>query len=155
RVAPPRTSSRTVPPAVSMPGTISLIPHDSGHVGGARDTATTLVAFDSCDSADPGDQQRCLITEVEKNDRTLNATYERLIGDLRHRANMKPNDPDPTSVDALRRSQQRWQEGRESTCRSVGSAPLFGRARARCYADIGAKRTSDLSSHIASASGTP
>jgi uncharacterized protein YecT (DUF1311 family) len=92
---------------------------------------------------------------VEQNDRALTSTYERLIGDLRHRANTKPSDPDPRSVDSLRRAQQRWQESRESTCRGVGSAPLFARARARCYAEIGAKRTSDLSSRLGSASATP
>ena len=137
-----------------MPGTISLIPHNPGNPGGARDTTTNLVAFDVCDSVDPADQQRCLISEVEKNDRTLNSTYERVIGAMRHRANSQANDPDPSSVDSLRRSQQRWQEARESSCRSVGSGPRYARARAQCYADMGAKRTSDLSSHLGPTAGT-
>ena len=74
---------------------------------------------------------------------------------MRQHANTKPNDPDPKSVDSLRRTQQRWQEARESTCRGVGKAPLFARARAQCYADMGAKRTDDLSSHVGPASGAP
>lgn len=149
--APP--PSRAAPPPASMPGTISLIPPVRRNTGGARDTTTTLVAFDSCDSVDPADQQRCLITEVEKNDQKLNTTYERLIGAMRQRASTQANDPDPSSVDSLRRAQQRWQEARESACRGVGSGTMYARVRAQCYADMGAKRTSDLSSHFAPPSG--
>jgi uncharacterized protein YecT (DUF1311 family) len=154
--APTPTHSRPVSPTLTLPGTVSLIPHDSNNAASSRDSGGgTTVPLDACDLPNPTSQQQCLISEVDRNDRALNDTYERLIGAMRHRSNAKANDADPSSVDSLRRTQQRWAESRESSCRNVGSGPLFARARAQCYADIGAKRASDLSSHLASIPGTP
>ena len=151
------THSRPVSPALTLPGTVSLIPHDSNNAATSRDSGSggASVSLDACDLPNPASQQQCLISEVDRNDRPLNSTYEQLIGAMRHRSNAQANDADPSSVDSLRRSQRRWAESRESTCRGVGTGPLFARARAQCYADIGAKRTSDLSTHLASIPGAP
>jgi len=153
--APAPTHSRPVSPTLTLPGTVSLIPHDSNNPSSRDSGAGVTMSLDACDLPNPTSQQQCLISEVDRSDRALNNTYERLIGAMRHRSNAQANDVDPSSVDSLRRSQQRWAEARESTCRNVGSGPLFARVRAQCYADIGAKRASDLSSHLASIPGTP
>ncbi|HEY5062023.1 MAG TPA: lysozyme inhibitor LprI family protein [Gemmatimonadaceae bacterium] len=147
-IAPPATRRHEplrTPPPVTLP---------SSWVPGAPDAAidTEAVKRDSgvdaqndvCGSPAATDQHRCLLNAIDRNDVALDAVYRRLIGALRRQANVSPDDPDPESVIALRRAENQWLDDRDRACRSVGTAPLYARDRAQCFAAQSARRTSDL-----------
>lgn len=125
------------PPIVSLPG------------GTARDSVrpestrvdTTQSTGDACDSRSAADQRTCLSNSIRENDVALNEAYRRVISALRRQANVSDNDPDPPSVDQLRRTEQSWLEWRDATCRTVGDQPLYARSRAACFAQESARRT--------------
>ena len=64
-----------------------------------------------------------------------------MIAGLRREANASESDPDPASVEQLRRTEQSWLEWRDATCRNAGERPLYARARAACFAAESARRT--------------
>ena len=109
----------------------------------SRDSSAS-VSGDACSSPAAADQRSCLTAAVERADRDLNATYQRLITALRRQANAQPDDPDPATVSDLRATQRKWLESRDAACHDVGDAPLFAQARAACYADQSTQRTRDL-----------
>ncbi|HTI65790.1 MAG TPA: lysozyme inhibitor LprI family protein [Gemmatimonadaceae bacterium] len=149
-IAPPARRPEPLvqnPPIVSLPrsaATDSARP-DSARVDtarrGSRDTAQTPATGDVCDSPSASDQRACLSGAIRENDIALNDAYRKVIAALRRQANASDNDPDPQSVDQLRRTEQSWLEWRDATCRSVGSAPLYARERAACFAQESARRT--------------
>ena len=107
----------------------------------ARDTAQPQSAGDPCDSPSSSDQRACLSGAIRENDAALNEAYRKVIAALRRQANAADNEPDPPSVDQLRRTEQSWLEWRDATCRTVGGQPLYARARAACFAQESARRT--------------
>ena len=147
-IAPPVTRRHEplrTPPPVALP---------SSWVPGAPDAAFDTDAMnrdsgvtapnDVCGSPAAGDQRRCLLSAIDRNDVALDAVYRRLIAALRRQANVSPGDPDPESVIALRRAENQWLGDRDRACRSVGTAPLYARDRAQCFADQSAARTREL-----------
>jgi len=149
-IAPPARRPEPLvqnPPIVSLPRsspTDSARP-DSARVDTARrasrDTTQATATGDVCDSPSASDQRACLSAAIRENDIALNDAYRKVIAALRRQANASDNDPDPQSVDQLRRTEQSWLEWRDATCRSAGSAPLYARERAACFAHESARRT--------------
>ena len=141
-IAPPTT--RRPEPGIQNPPIVSLPPtaRDSARpdtARGGRDTTTS--SGDPCDSPAAGDQRACLASAIRDNDATLNDVYRKVIAGLRREANASENDPDPASVEQLRRTEQSWLEWRDAACRNAGERPLYARARAACFAAESARRT--------------
>jgi uncharacterized protein YecT (DUF1311 family) len=136
---PPRRTEPIAPPA-KLPVPVDTIARPADTL--AR--ASTSPADAACDSPLPSDQRQCLSAAIERSDSELNAVYRRLIAALRRQAGVTDDAPDPPSVDALRDAQRRWLEERDSACRSVGSGPLYARARAGCFAGRSSLRTAEL-----------
>lgn len=147
-IAPPTT--RRPEPGVQNPPIVSLpggTPRDSVRPESTRvDTAaraardTTQSTSDVCDSRAGADQRACLANSIRENDIALNEAYRKVIAALRRQAGVSDNDPDPPSVDQLRRTEQSWLEWRDATCRNVGEQPLYARSRAACFAQESARR---------------
>ena len=145
---PPRRHEPGVqnPPIVSLPRPTTndsarpdSVRADTSRV--SRDTTQPLSTGDACDSPRAADQRACLADAIRQNDLVLNDTYRRVITALRRQANAGDDQPDPPSVDQLRRTEQSWLEWRDATCRVVGDQPLYARARADCFAKESARRT--------------
>jgi uncharacterized protein YecT (DUF1311 family) len=145
---PRRTAPSTLPdPVAPLRDTtrpVVVTPPDSV----AIPVVTVTPSADGCDSPDASDQQKCLLTALERNDRELNSTYQRLIAALRRQAGVGPSDADPASVDALRDAQRRWITTRDSACRDAGAGPLWARARSDCFAGESARRTEELNRRL-------
>jgi uncharacterized protein YecT (DUF1311 family) len=152
----PPVTRRTEPPGPTapsrLPDLVTPAPRDTARpVVNPPDTVTPPVVTvvppkpaDVCDSPDSGDQQKCLMSAIERNDRELNSAYQRLIAALRRQAGIEPSDPDPASVDELREAQRRWIDSRDAACRDAGSGPLFARARGECFAGQSSRRANEL-----------
>jgi len=143
-IAPPlmrrHDPTRASPPAGTLP---AASPSVADSTRPSRDSGSTNPG-DACSSPAAADQRSCLTNAVERADRDLNATYQRLIAALRRQANAQPDDPDPATVGDLRATQRKWLESRDAACHDVGTAPFFAQARGACYADQSAQRTRDL-----------
>ena len=140
-MAPPMTNRR-------------MVPADSHSTATPRDptppaSLESMTAGDSCDSAGADGQYSCLMSAIEQNDRTLNATYRRLIAALRRQAGVQDGDPDPESVTELRAVEARWVDARDEACRGIGEEPLYARVRAQCFAEQSARRTRELQANLA------
>lgn len=135
------------PPIVSLPRAAGNDSSRSDSARGdsnrqvVRDTVQPQSVGDACNSPAAADQRACLADAIRQNDLALNDAYRRVIAALRRQANVSDEQPDPPSVDQLRRTEQSWLEWRDATCRGVGDPPLFARARADCFARESARRT--------------
>ncbi len=141
---PPHRTEPNGPPAKVPAPPIDTVARPADTV--ARSSTTPMDA--ACDSPVDSDQRQCLSTAIERSDSEMNAVYQRLITALRRQAGVTDDAPDPPSVDALRGSQGRWLEERDTACRSVGSGPLYARARAGCFAGRSALRTAELQAQM-------
>ena len=147
-IAPPdarRHEPLRTPPPVTLPSSwVPGAPDAAIDTQGVKRDSGENAQNDVCGSSAAADQHRCLVNAIDRNDVALDAAYRRLIGALRRQANVSPGDQDPGSVIALRRAENQWLDDRDRACRSVGSAPLYARDRAQCFADQSGKRTGDL-----------
>jgi uncharacterized protein YecT (DUF1311 family) len=132
REEPPRGIAPTKLPSVMPP-----VPRDS------------TAGMDVCDSTDEDAQHACLLNAMERNDKGLDATYQRLIAVMRRQGGAQEGDFDPESVTQLRAAQRRWVEARDTACRDAGDGPRYARARAQCFADQTAKRARELEARLA------
>lgn len=139
---PPQTQS---PMPMPMPATRP--PRDARPA--PVDTLVRAPSGDVCDSPAESDQHSCLMTAIDRADRDLNATYQRLINALRRQAGVADSAADPPAVEDLRAAQRRWLQDRDETCRGAGTPPLYARDRAACFADRTAARTQDLQQQLA------
>ena len=138
--APPRV----LLPSASVPGTRDVgIPAD-----GTQPDNNAAANGDACSSPAASEQHRCLMSEIDRNDGQLNVVYRQLIGALRRQANTASGDPEPESVTSLRQSQRQWVDTRDHACRNVGTAPLYARDRAQCFADQSAKRAREMQQRL-------
>ena len=110
----------------------------------ATDSTGRLELLDPCGSPIGSDQSQCLTTAIEKADRGVTSSYQRLIDALRRQAGVAAGDPDPASVEDLRAAQHRWQQDREDACRSAGSGAFYAKERGTCFADRAADRKAEL-----------
>jgi uncharacterized protein YecT (DUF1311 family) len=145
-IAPPATR-RSEPPVPHPPvlprnaADSAPRPDSADSARPARDTSRPQWTGDVCDSPASADQRACLANAIRDNDVALNEAYRRVVAALRRQANVGDDAPDPPAVEQLRRTEQSWLEWRDSVCRGVGSAPLYARARAQCFAQESARRT--------------
>jgi uncharacterized protein YecT (DUF1311 family) len=143
--APPR---RHEPPSGNPPATFpSPAPAgkaDTSKPAAAKSPAGVTSLIDVCESFDAADQRACLSISIENGDKIMNAVFDRLITTLRRRANADSTSADPTTVVDVRQAQRDWLAARDVRCRTVGAAPLYASARARCYEEAADKRTKEL-----------
>ena len=105
---------------------------------GARLTNGTRQSFgDPCDSPAPVDQRSCLNRSIVQNDADLNRTYQDLLAQSRKSGGTELEE-------RQKQSQRDWINTRDSECQSSGQGALWARARARCLADLSARRTAEL-----------
>lgn len=101
--------------------------------------------LDPCGSPIGSDQAQCMATAIDKADRTVNGTFQRLIEALRRQAGVAASDPDPASVEELRSSQKSWLQDRESSCKAAGAGSSFyARERGTCYTERSIARKEEL-----------
>jgi uncharacterized protein YecT (DUF1311 family) len=144
--APTPAPVQQVPlPSTQPPATVTPAPRQPQV---PLDTVVRAPTGDICDSPTESDQHQCLMNAIERSDRDLNATYQRLINALRRQAGVADADPDPPAVEELRSAQRRWLNDRDDACRATGSGPLYARDRAACFADRSAQRTRDLQGQL-------
>ncbi len=150
----PAPTSGLVPPDTRrhepLSGTPSLTfparsagPADSAGIA-PRDSTVTMQVSDVCNSPIDGDQHKCLMNAIDRNDVALNAVYQQLNAALRRQANVTADDSTPESVTRLHAAERQWMDQRDQACHGVGSGPLYARERAQCFADQSAGRTREL-----------
>jgi uncharacterized protein YecT (DUF1311 family) len=156
-MAPPDTRRHEplhTPPPVTLPSSwVPGAPDAAIDSEGVKRDSGANAPNDVCGSPAATDQHRCLLNAIDRNDVALDAVYRRLIAALRSQANVSPDDPDPESVIALRRAENQWLDDRDRACRGVGTAPLYARDRAQCFADQSARRTRELQQRTDALSG--
>jgi len=101
---------------------------------------------DPCDSPAPVDQRSCLNRSIVQNDADLNRSYQDLIAQSRKSGG-------PELEQRFRESQRDWVNQRDAECRGRGEGALWAKARARCLADLSAKRTAELQRNLNSLRG--
>jgi len=113
---------------------------------GSVDLAPT--SSDRCRSTTSADQRACLMAAVARNDGPLNAAYQSLVADLRGRL----TDPaESKAIASLRAEQRAWVAARDRDCAAVApesANPLWGVARAPCFAQRSTQRTAELRARI-------
>ncbi|AHG91616.1 protein kinase [Gemmatirosa kalamazoonensis] len=103
---------------------------------------------DRCRSTASADQRACLMSAIARNDAPLNRAYQALITDLRGRLS---GDAEAQAVERLREEQRAWLDKRDRECRAAtpeGSTGLWGVARAPCFAQRSAQRTTELRARV-------
>jgi uncharacterized protein YecT (DUF1311 family) len=120
---------------------------------GAPSVATRAalgVADDArCASPASADQRACLMTALDRFDVPLTRDYQALIAVLRRRAG---GAREPASVAALRAEQRAWLDARDRQCRTAlagREGPLWGAARAPCFAALSDRRAAELRARTA------
>jgi serine/threonine-protein kinase len=154
RAAPATPPAALPADAGAEPGTASG-PEDTDPRGSLVATRTTASTDPRCGSAANADQQACLMSELERNDAGLTRSYRGLIAELRRRAG---GALEPPTVEALRVEQRAWVDARDRQCRArlAGrEGPLWGAARAPCFAALSDRRARDLDARLARLTGTP
>jgi uncharacterized protein YecT (DUF1311 family) len=143
-LVPPATRRHepmTTTPSLTFPAPAASI--DSGRAA-PPDSTVTMQVSDVCSSPTDGDQHKCLMNAIDRNDVALNAVYQQLNAALRRQANVTIDNPNPESIDRLHEAERQWMDERDQACHTVGGGPLYARERAQCFAEQSAKRTRDL-----------
>jgi uncharacterized protein YecT (DUF1311 family) len=137
----PETRVVPRPPSLTSgerPGSQSRSNDSALGANGARLTNGTRQSFgDPCDSPAPVDQRSCLNRSIVQNDADLNRTYQDLLAQSRKSGGLELEE-------RQKQSQRDWINTRDSECQSSGQGALWARARARCLADLSARRTAEL-----------
>jgi serine/threonine protein kinase len=118
-----------------------------------RRSETTRPAPSSrCASPSTADQRACLLALIAANDSTLQRTYDSLIVELRHSANVRRGGADPLAVRQLRVEQRTWVASRDFECRRESppvSTRLWARPLSVCFARLSAARAAELQERLA------
>ena len=119
--------------------------------GRAAVPSTVALRDPRCRSTRDRDQRACLFGHIQYADAGLNRTYQTLIARLRARAG---GAAEPRAVRLLRAEQRAWLAKRDAACQRgarAASTPLWGLARAPCFAAQSRAREAVLRSRLAAA----
>jgi uncharacterized protein YecT (DUF1311 family) len=150
----PGTSARPPSPGGGGRARASRAPAAAAPASPQGEPAATRVARDAaddprCASAASADQRACLMAALERADVPLTRDYQTLIGELRRRAG---GGREPPAVQSLRAEQRAWLDARDRQCRAAlagREGPLWGAARAPCFAALSERRAAELRARTA------
>ncbi|HYW30199.1 MAG TPA: protein kinase [Gemmatimonas sp.] len=149
RAAPPAVP-RTTPPVARRTNPSTRVPARTPAPAPARSPAprtappATATADARCSSTASGAQRACLLAAIDRNDASLNRTYQELIAQMRRNAG---GTREPPAVQSLRVEQRAWVVQRDRACgraAASSSGGLWAADRVSCFARMSDSREAVL-----------